>query len=75
MNNNEMFSDHKGIVTVGEVMDMLRLSKNSVCSLLKERKVKSLRVVARFVIPKENIKYSSMQKFEKGVRFGWKFNY
>lgn len=55
MNNNDMFSQYKDIVTVDEVMEMLRLGKNSIYNLLKDGKIESFRVGTRYVIPKKNV--------------------
>lgn len=55
MNNNEIFSQYKDIVTVDEVMEMLRLGKNSIYNLLKDGKIESFRVGTRYVILKKNV--------------------
>lgn len=51
----ELFAEYSDIVTVDEVMKMLRLGKNSVNSLLKSQQIKTLKVGARYIIPKNSV--------------------
>ena len=51
----EMFAEYSDIVTVDEVMKMLRLGKNTVYSLLKSEQIKTLKVGARYIIPKTSV--------------------
>lgn len=53
--SSEIFSEYSDIVTVDEVMKMLRLGKNTVYKLLKDDKITNVKVGARYVIPKQSI--------------------
>ena len=50
--SKEIFSEYSDIVTVDEVMKMLRLGKNTVYKLLKDDEIMNVKVGARYVIPK-----------------------
>lgn len=50
--SKEIFSEYSDIVTVDDVMKMLRLGKNTVYKLLKDDKMMNVKVGARYVIPK-----------------------
>ena len=54
-NTKELFAEYSDIVTVDEVMKMLRLGKNTVYSLLKSEQIKTLKVGARYIIPKTSV--------------------
>lgn len=54
-NTKELFAEYSDIVTVDEVMKMLRLGKNTVYSLLKSEQIKTLKVGARYIIPKASV--------------------
>ena len=53
--SSEMFSEYSDIVTVDEVMKMLRLGKNTVYKLLKDDEIMNVKVGARYVIPKQSV--------------------
>lgn len=53
--SKEIFSEYSDIVTVDEVMKMLRLGKNTVYKLLKDDKITNVKVGARYVIPKQSV--------------------
>lgn len=53
--SREIFSEYSDIVTVDEVMKMLRLGKNTVYKLLKDDKITNVKVGARYVIPKQSV--------------------
>lgn len=53
--SKEIFSEYSDIVTVDEVMKMLRLGKNTVYKLLKDDKMMNVKVGARYVIPKQSV--------------------
>lgn len=53
--SKEIFSEYSDIVTVNEVMKMLRLGKNTVYKLLKDDEIMNLKVGARYVIPKQSV--------------------
>lgn len=53
--SSEMFSEYSDIVTVDEVMKMLRLGKNTVYKLLKDDEIMNVKVGAKYVIPKQSV--------------------
>lgn len=53
--SREIFSEYSDIVTVDEVMKMLRLGKNTVYKLLKDDEIMNVKVGARYVIPKQSV--------------------
>ena len=53
--SKEIFSEYSDIVTVDEVMKMLRLGKNTVYKLLKDDETMNVKVGARYVIPKQSV--------------------
>lgn len=53
--SKEMFSEYSDIVTVDEVMKMLRLGKNTVYKLLKDDEITNVKVGVRYVIPKQSV--------------------
>jgi excisionase family DNA binding protein len=53
--SKEIFSEYSDIVTVDEVMKMLRLGKNTVYKLLKDDEIMNDKVGARYVIPKQSV--------------------
>lgn len=53
--SKEIFSEYSDIVTVDEVMKMLRLGKNTVYKLLKGDEIMNVKVGARYVIPKRSV--------------------
>lgn len=53
--SSKIFSEYSDIVTVDEVMKMLRLGKNTVYKLLKDDEIINVKVGARYVIPKQSV--------------------
>lgn len=53
--SKEIFSEYSDIVTVDEVMKMLRLGKNTVYKLLKDDEIMNVKVGVRYVIPKQSV--------------------
>lgn len=53
--SSEIFSEYSDIVTVDEVMKMLRLGKNTVYKLLKDDEIMNVKVGARYIIPKQSV--------------------
>ena len=53
--SKEIFSEYSDIVTVDEVMKMLRLGKNTVYKLLKDDEIMNVKVGARYIIPKQSV--------------------
>lgn len=53
--SKEIFSEYSDIVTVDEVMKMLRLGKNTVYKLLKDDEIMNVKVGAKYIIPKQSV--------------------
>lgn len=53
--SKEIFLEYSDIVTVDEVMKMLRLGKNTVYKLLKDDEIMNVKVGARYIIPKQSV--------------------
>lgn len=53
--SKEIFSEYSDIVTVDEVMKMMRLGKNTVYKLLKDDEIMNVKVGARYIIPKQSV--------------------
>lgn len=53
--SKEIFSEYSDIVTVDEVMKMLRLGKSTVYKLLKDDEIMNVKVGARYIIPKQSV--------------------
>lgn len=53
--SKEIFSEYSDIVTVDEVMKMLRLGKNTVYKRLKDDEIMNVKVGARYIIPKQSV--------------------
>lgn len=51
----EMFTQYDDVVSVEEVMDMLRLGRVTVYGLLKSGKIKALKVGRKYIIPKKSV--------------------
>lgn len=49
------FDNYPDIVTPEDIQKMLRLGRNSVYALLKQGKIKSLRVGKKYLIPKTSV--------------------
>jgi len=60
-----MFKDFKDIVSVAEMMSMLKIGKNTAYDLLKNNKIQSIRIGRIHRIPKANIiKYLQMENVD-----------
>jgi excisionase family DNA binding protein len=60
-----MFKDFKDVVSVAEMMSMLKIGKNTAYDLLKNNKIQSIRVGRVHRIPKINIiKYLQMENVD-----------
>ena len=49
------FDNYPDIVTSEDIQKMLRIGRNSVYDLLKQGKIKSLRVGKKYLIPKTSV--------------------
>lgn len=50
-----MFEDYKDVVTTKELQTMLRIGKDTAYALLKNKKIPSIRIGKKYLIPKENV--------------------
>lgn len=55
MNNKEIFAEYPDVVTPDDLQMMLKIGRNSVYGLLKNKLIKSIRVGKKYIIPKENV--------------------
>lgn len=51
----KMFSQYPDVVSINELMDMLKISKNTAYTLLREEKIKNVKICKRYRIPKRYI--------------------
>ncbi|WP_255884414.1 MULTISPECIES: helix-turn-helix domain-containing protein [unclassified Ruminococcus] len=49
----DMFKDYEDCVTVDNIRDMLHIGRTKVYRLLREGKIKSVRVGSKYIIPKQ----------------------
>lgn len=55
MNNKEIFAEYPDVVTPDDLQTMLKIGRNSVYDLLKNKLIKSIRVGKKYIIPKVNV--------------------
>lgn len=55
MSNKEIFTEYPDVVTPDDLQTMLKIGRNSVYDLLKNKLIKSIRVGKKYIIPKENV--------------------
>lgn len=55
MNNKGIFAEYPDVVTPDDLQTMLKIGRNSVYDLLKNKLIKSIRVGKKYIIPKENV--------------------
>ena len=56
MNDNAIiFSEYPDVVSPEDVQHMLHMGRNSVYKLLKEEKIKSIKVGKKYIIPKKSV--------------------
>lgn len=55
LTKENVFTEYKNLVTVEELMQMLRIGKNKAYELLQTGKIKSKRVGRTYMIPKQNV--------------------
>ena len=54
-NNKELFHEYPDVVTTKDVQQMLHVGRNSVYQLLKENKIKTIKIGKKYVIPKKSV--------------------
>ena len=55
LDNYQVFPGYPDVVTAKEVEEMLRLGRNAVYRLLKEGSIKTIRIGAKYLIPKKSV--------------------
>lgn len=50
-----IFSEYNDVVTVDDIMQMLKIGKNTVYDLLRNKKIKSIQLGKKYIIPKRSI--------------------
>lgn len=55
MNNKEIFAEYPDVVTPDDLQTMLKIGRNSVYDLLRNKLIKSIRVGKKYIIPKVNV--------------------
>lgn len=56
MNDDKyIFSEYPDVVTPEDVQNMLHMGRNSVYKLLKEEKIKTLKIGKKYIIPKKSV--------------------
>lgn len=55
MNNKEIFAEYPDVVTPDDLQTMLKIGRNSVYDLLRNKLIKSIRVGKKYIIPKANV--------------------
>jgi len=55
MRGNHMFRDYPDVVTVEQLCEMLHIGRNSAYTLIKEKKIRHIRIGKKIKIPKSMI--------------------
>lgn len=55
MNNKEIFAEYPDVVTPDDLQTMLKIGRNLVYDLLRNKLIKSIRVGKKYIIPKVNV--------------------
>ena len=50
-----MLGNYPDVITVDQLMEILHIGRNAAYSLLKEGKIKTIRIGRRYIIPKRNV--------------------
>ncbi len=50
-----MFAEYEDIVSIDDVMKMLRIGRSNVYKLLREKEIKCVRIGVKYIIPKKSI--------------------
>lgn len=53
--SREMFAEYDDIVSIEDVMKMLRIGRSNVYKLLREKEIKHIRIGVKYIIPKKSI--------------------
>ncbi len=52
---NDLFNTYPDVVSIDEIQQMLRIGKNAVYELLKTKKLKSIKVGKKYIVPKKYV--------------------
>lgn len=52
---NDLFNTYPDVVSIDEIQKMLRIGKNAVYELLKTKKLKSIKVGKKYIVPKKYV--------------------
>ena len=52
---NDLFNTYPDVVSIDEIQQMLRIGKNAVYELLKNQKLKSIKVGKKYIVPKKYV--------------------
>lgn len=50
-----MFNDYPDIITIEQLMTMLRIGKSSAYALLQQNKINHVRIGRKYIIPKQSV--------------------
>jgi excisionase family DNA binding protein len=54
-NTKTYFANYPDVVVVDDLINMLNIGRNTAYSLLKDGRIKSIRIGKRYIIPKQNV--------------------
>ena len=52
---NNMFKDYPDVVRIEELQEMLHIGRNAAYDIVKDGKIKTIRVGKRYIIPKASV--------------------
>lgn len=55
MNNTYSFNDYPEVISIDNLQEILHIGRNAAYSLLKEGKIKTIKVGKKYIIPKKSI--------------------
>lgn len=55
MNNTYSFNDYPEVISVDNLQEILHIGRNAAYSLLKEGKIKTIKIGKKYIIPKKSI--------------------
>ncbi len=55
MTDETLFAEYPDVVEVEDLQKMLRLGRNAVYRILKEGKIKTIKIGKRYIVPKRSV--------------------
>ena len=55
MNNTYSFNDYPEVISIDNLQEILHIGRNAAYSLLKEGKIRTIKVGKKYIIPKKSI--------------------